>query len=211
MRRRRLNSNVPAPVLQEIQNEPNRSLLVLGQPLIIGEVQMKRKLMIAAMTGALLLGGGVIQTAEAQHRMNDLRVSSGHHFGGGHWGEPRGRFYRSGYHGGGWGWGAGALLGGVAALATAPFWLAGGGYYLDPYRYDYGYEAYPVAYSAHPIYYYQDPAYVTYAPRRVIYASHVVHPRNVARVRYAQPRRVVVHRSVYRAPARVHARRVIAR
>jgi hypothetical protein len=178
---------------------------------------MKRKLMIAAMAGSLVLGAGAFQTAEAQHRLGGVRVSSGHHFGG-HWGGPRGGFYRGGYYGGGWGWnggwgwGAGALLGGVAALATAPFWLAGGGYYVDPYGYDYGYGAYPVAYGgAYPVYYYQDPGYVTYAPRRVVYTTRVLRPRNVVRVRYAQPRRVVVQRAVYRGPARVHARRVIVR
>lgn len=213
---------------------------------------MKRNLMIAAAAGALLLGAGAMQPAEAQQR-GAVRVSSGQHWGGPVAGRNwvRGPIrahrivYRGGYYGGGWGgggwdgWGGGwgfgpaALLGGIAALATAPLWMAGGGFFPGGYGYDYGYGAYPVAYgggypigyggyapvaygSAYPVYY-AAPRYVTYAPRRVIYTRRVIAPRNVVRVRYAQPRRVVVQRAGFRPqvqriqPQRMQPQRVMIR
>lgn len=182
---------------------------------------MKRNLMIAVAAGALVLGAGAIEPAEAQQR-GGVRVASGQNWGAG----PamggvrtvrvvRGGYYAggwdNGWYGGGWGFGPAALLGGIAALATAPLWLAGGawpGYYgyetYDAYPVAYGggypvaYGAYPVAYSGYYPVYYNDPGYVTYAPRRVVYATRVIRPRNVVRVRYAQPRRVVVQRAGFR-------------
>lgn len=187
---------------------------------------MKRNLMIAAAAGGLLLATGAPQPAEAQHR-GGVRVAGGHGWGAGpgvrhvyrtNFARAPRVVYRGGYYGGGWypGWGFGpaAVLGGIAALATAPFWLAGGGFFPAAYGYDYGYDAYPVSYGGYypiaygggyPVYY-DAPAYVTYAPRRVVYATRVIRPR-VVRVRYVQPRRVVVQRAGYRP----HVRRVIVR
>ena len=158
---------------------------------------MKRTVLMATAASALILASGTMQSAQAQRA--GARVSSGQHWGGQHWGGQH-HHYRGGW-GGGWGWGAGALIGSVAALATAPLW--GGGYYADPYAgYGYGgygaYGGYPYGYGyAEPVYY-EEP-YVTYAPRPVVYTTRVVRPR-VARVRYAEPRRVV-HRGAYRPQA----------
>ena len=162
---------------------------------------MKRNLLIASLAGSLFLGTGALQTAQAQHHAGVMRVSSGHH-----WGVAHGGFYHGGCYGGGWGWGPGAVLGGVAALATAPFWLLGGGFAVTPYSYDYDYVDDPAAYGVAPVYF-KEPAYVVYAPRRVVYTTRAVRARHGRPVRYAHPRRaVVVHRAAYRGPMRAHAR-----
>lgn len=156
---------------------------------------MKKTLLVTAAASTLVLASGVLQTAQAQR---GAHVYSGQNWSGHH-------HRHHGGWGGGWGWGAGALIGGVAALATAPLWA--GGYYADPY-YGYGYAGYPYgSYGygyASPVYY-EEP-YVTYAPQPVVYTRRVVRPRNVVRVRYVAPRRVV-HRAAYRP----HAQRVIIR
>jgi hypothetical protein len=157
---------------------------------------MRKTLLMTAAASTLVLASGAFQTAQAQR--GGSHAYSGQNWGGHH-------HHRHGGWGGGWGWGAGALIGGVAALATAPFWA--GGYYADPY-YGYGYAGYPDPYAGYgyaaPVYY-EEP-YVTYAPQRVVYTTRIVRPRNVVRVRYAAPRRVI-HRAAYRP----HAQRIVIR
>jgi hypothetical protein len=163
---------------------------------------MLRKSLVALAAGALLIGAGSFDSAQAQYRWRMPPGGGYHgHWGGGGWGHGGwGGGWGHGGSGGGWGaFGAGALLGAATSLIAAPAW--GGGYGYD-FGYAPGYAAYP-AYPAYPAY--GDPyvaAPVAYEPAPVVYRTTVVRPRRVVyRTRYVAPARFYAAGPVYRRAA----------